>query len=431
MGLAAHPRLVRRIAVFTHDFRSDRTRTEEPILPLRLFSIKAFRVSVLASFVVSMAFLGVVMFMPLYMQVVQGINATQSGVALLPLMAGLIVSSTCLRTPCHAHRTLQAIHGWRRHRVARRRDDCWRGSDADTTPRDLAWRLAITGIGLGPAQNLFSLVIQTAAPMTELGTATSMGQFSRQIGSTVGVAIFGTILTHSLTVELPKRVPMLPGTTVQSMDLGHAQSQAMDVGRTRTNVDHALAGRLEVIERAYHEDRQAVRQILADQRLPEQIKAPLRDGGVRARVQRELIARADHVEAGLRDGEAGREALLQDPQLPAALRQHLANVPERAFGEEDLTASVIALFRASILSQENAMVAAQTDREFQSARVALDRYAPLLVEQIDRGMKETFSASIAHMLGYALWIVALGLLLILFIPELPLRTHHKTDAQAD
>ena len=157
----------------------------------------------------------------------------------------------------------------------------------------------------------------------------------------------------------------------------------------------------------------------------------MRDGGVRARVQRELVARADQVEAGLREGEAGREALLQDPQLPAALRQHLANVPERAFAEEDLTASVIALFRASILAQENAMVAAQTEQALQSARVALDSYAPQLVEQIDRGMKEAFSASIAHMLGHALWIVALGVLFILFIPELPLRTHHKTGAQAD
>jgi EmrB/QacA subfamily drug resistance transporter len=68
-------------------------RTEEAILPLHLFGIKAFRVPILASFVVGMAFLGVVLFMPLYMQVVQGINATQSGLALLPLMAGLIVSS--------------------------------------------------------------------------------------------------------------------------------------------------------------------------------------------------------------------------------------------------------------------------------------------------------------------------------------------------
>jgi len=69
-------------------------RTTHAILPLRLFGIKTFRISVLASFVVNMAFLGVVMFMPLYMQVVQGINATQSGIGRLGMTDGGIVSST-------------------------------------------------------------------------------------------------------------------------------------------------------------------------------------------------------------------------------------------------------------------------------------------------------------------------------------------------
>src|SRR6185436_11026507 len=65
------------------------TRATNPILPLHLFRIHSFRIAALASFVMSTAFLGVVMFMPLYMQVVQGMTATQSGFALLPLMAGL------------------------------------------------------------------------------------------------------------------------------------------------------------------------------------------------------------------------------------------------------------------------------------------------------------------------------------------------------
>ena len=69
------------------------SKATDAILPLHLFRIPTFRVASLASFVMSMAFLGVVMFMPLYMQVVQGVSATQSGFSLLPLMGGLIVSS--------------------------------------------------------------------------------------------------------------------------------------------------------------------------------------------------------------------------------------------------------------------------------------------------------------------------------------------------
>ena len=401
--------------------------TEEPILPLRLFRIRTFRIAVLASFVVSMAFLGVVMFMPLYMQVVQGINATQSGVALLPLMGGLIVSSMlCGRLVTRTGRYKPFMVGGGILLVIGVM--LLTAIGPDTTPRDLAWRLAITGIGLGPAQNLFSLVIQNAVPLTELGIATSMGQFSRQIGSTVGVAIFGTLLSHGLTTELPKRVPLLPGTDAHTIDLGHAQSEAMDIGRIRARVDSALEQRYRVIERAYHGDTSAVQEIVADPRLPEQIKSPLRDGGVRARVHRELMERASRVEAGLHAGAAGREALLLDPDLSATLRQQIANVPARALREPELTAGVVSLFRASILAQEDSLVAVATAQALQQVRDAMEGYAAQLVGQMQRGMKETFAASITHMLSRVLWIVGLGALLILFIPELPLRGRQPAKA---
>lgn len=396
-------------------------RTTDAILPLHLFRIKAFRVGVLASFVVSMAFLGIVMFMPLYMQVVQGINATQSGVALLPLMGGLIVSSiTCGRLVTRTGRYKPFMIG---------------GGitlaigvvllthiDADTTSRDLAWRLAITGIGLGPAQSLFSLVIQNAAPLKELGIATSMSQFSRQIGSTVGVAIFGTFLTHSLTAELPKHLPLLPGTSEHHIDLGRAQSQAMNADAIRKNVDKALATRYAVIERAYEGDRSAVEDILGDPRLPAQLKAPLQEGGVRGRVHRELVQRANTIETELKNGEAGRERLLQDTRFAQATKEQLANIPTRALRDPQLAAGVAALFRDSILAQEDRMVATATQQSLQLIRKAMIPYAQQLVERFQHGMKEAFSASITQMLGRALWIVLAGLLVILFIPELPLRS---------
>ena len=268
------------------------THAVDPIVPLHLFRIRAFRISALASFVMSMAFLGVVMFMPLYMQVVQGINATQSGFALLPLMGGIIVSSIVSgRIVAHTGRYKPLMIGGGITLL------CGvitlTGIGADTTSRDLAWRLALTGIGLGPAQTLFSLVIQNCAPATQIGVATGMSQFSRQMGGTVGVAIFGTFLMHGLTIELPKHIPLLPGTSARQIDLSHAQRQAMDVGAIRERVTRALDERYAVIERAYQEDPDAVDEIVGDPRIPEQLKASLRDGGVRARVHRELVARAD------------------------------------------------------------------------------------------------------------------------------------------
>lgn len=414
-------------ALFFVIFLWSERRTTDAILPLHLFRIKAFRVGVLASFVVSMAFLGIVMFMPLYMQVVQGINAMQSGVALLPLMGGLIVSSiTCGRLVTRTGRYKPFMIGG--GIVLAIGVALLTRIDADTTSRDLAWRLAITGIGLGPAQTLFSLVIQNAAPLKDLGVATSMSQFSRQIGSTVGVAIFGTLLTHGLTTELPKHLPLMPGTSEHQIDLGRAQSQAMNVDAIRENVDKTLVARYSVIERAYQGDPSAVDDILGDPRLPEAIKAPLREGGVRGRVHRELVQHANTVEAELKNGEAGRERLLQSTLLAPATKEQLSNIPERALRDPQLAAGVATLFRDSVLAQEDSMVATATLQSLQLVRTAIVPYAQELVESVQHGMKEAFSASITQMLSRALWIVLAGVLVILFTPELPLRSRATVTA---
>jgi hypothetical protein len=397
------------------------SKTAEPILSIALFRIKTFRAAVMASFVVSMAFLGVVMFMPLYMQVVQGISATQSGTSLLPLMGGLILSSIA------SGRFVTRTGRYKPFMIA--------GGivliigvftltqiDANTTTADLAWRLAITGIGLGPAQTLFNMVIQNAAPMSELGSATGMGQFARQIGSTVGVAIFGTFLTHSLTDELPRHLPLLPGMTQHTVDLEQTQRQAMNSDVVRHRVDEAMNARFAVIERAYRGEEAALAEVLADTRLPEPVKAPLRDGGLRTRIHDQLESRADSVEQELRSGEAGRDRLLQDPMLAASVKEQLANVPARALRDPEVVSTVVRLFRDSIMAKENAMVASATNAALDQIRKTMAVYAAALTKQIEKGTKEAFATSITQMLSRALWIVVAGVLLILLIPEIPMRT---------
>lgn len=396
-------------------------RTAEPILSIGMFRIKTFRIAVSASFVVSMAFLGIVMFMPLYMQVVQGISATQSGTALLPLMAGFIVSSI--------------VSGRLVSRTGRYKPFMIAGGivlivgvilltriDANTTPLDLAWRLALTGVGLGPAQALFNIVIQNAAPLKELGSATGIGQFARQIGSTVGVAIFGTFLTHSLTQELPRHVPLLPGMAEHKIDLGETQQRAMNADVVREQVNAALESRFELIERAYRGDAAARAEVLADARLPDRVKEPLLDDALRARVHEQLEARADAVEAELRSGETGRDRLLRDPLLANSVKEQLANVPARALDDPEVTDTVVRLFRGSIMATETAMVEIATNEMLEGLREAMSDYGDALVTRIESGTKQAFATSIADMLSRALWIVVLGVVLIAFIPEIPMRT---------
>jgi MFS family permease len=71
-----------------------------------------------------------------------------------------------------------------------------------TTPLDLIWRMTLLGVGLGPLQGTYGIAIQNAAPADRIGVVTSAHSFFRQIGSTVGVAIFGTLLTNRLNADL-------------------------------------------------------------------------------------------------------------------------------------------------------------------------------------------------------------------------------------
>lgn len=399
-------------------------RAAQPILPLRLFSIPTFRWGMLGCFVINMAFFGVVMFMPLYMQAVQGISATQSGLAMLPLMGGLIFSST-----------------WSGRWVARSGRYKWMmviggvvmcagvaslsRIGPETSTLDLAWRLALTGLGLGPAQTLFNLVIQNAAPLADLGSATSLTQFSRQMGGTVGVAVFGAFLTQSLAYELPKQVPLLPGTTQHTVDLSHAQSEAMDIGTIRARVDAAIQERYERVTRALQGDAAALSDVLGDTRLPEAVKQPLRDGGIAARVQEELARRAEYIEREIHDGPAGVQRLRRAAELPPSLKQQLASIPDRAFGDPEVLDKVAELFSNALLMQQSALVETLTQQALRNTRDTLQAQGEQLVSEIHRGLRVAFTTAIADVLWRSLWIVLLGIIVILFVPELPL--HDRTS----
>ncbi len=89
-----------------------------------------------------------------------------------------------------------------------------------TSRADLAWRMAILGVGLGPLQSLFGLAIQNSVDMSKIGVVTSANQFFRQIGSTVGVAIFGTLLTNNLNTKLGQLYPGLNLSKLRNLSAG-------------------------------------------------------------------------------------------------------------------------------------------------------------------------------------------------------------------
>ena len=178
----------------------------DPILPLELFKNRVFTTANLAGFLVSMSFMSTVAFLPLFQQLGQGVAATTSGLSTLPLMVGIFSSSIIsgrMVSKSGKYKALMIgglavtfVGIWLLSRMS-----------AETTRLDLAWRMLVLGIGLGPGQSLFSLAIQNAMPINQLGVVTSSSQFFRQIGSTMGVAIFGTFLTANLNSGLGKIMP--------------------------------------------------------------------------------------------------------------------------------------------------------------------------------------------------------------------------------
>ena len=247
----------------------------DPLLPLSLFSNRVFTMSNLAGFFVGMSFMGVIMFMPLFTQVVLGLKATQSGWTQMPMTFGLLIGSIAagrLATRTGQYKPMIVGGG-----IILLAALLWLAAiTTHTVPGDLSVRLFVVGIGLGPSQSLFNLAVQNAVPVTQLGIATSASQFFRQMGSVVGLALFGAMLTQTLTDELLKRVPELSATTTR-IDLSQVQAQALDPQKMQRAIVAQADAQYRQIAQAYANDPTARQDILADASISDAVKKLLRN----------------------------------------------------------------------------------------------------------------------------------------------------------
>ncbi|HEX2766816.1 MAG TPA: MDR family MFS transporter [Candidatus Limnocylindria bacterium] len=181
------------------------SRAHEPIVPLGLFRLRTFTASVVGFFFAAMGFFAAVVFLPRWFQVVAGASATESGYQILPLLGGLIVSAivagqVVARTGRYkalitVSLLLMALGLFLMTNI---RPD---------TPQPLLWLwMAITGLGVGPTFSVFTLAVQNAVPVRELGVASSSLTLFQQVGGTVGLAITGTVFASTLLEEMPRQV---------------------------------------------------------------------------------------------------------------------------------------------------------------------------------------------------------------------------------
>ena len=148
------------------------SRAEEPLLPLGLFRIRAFTASVFAIFLATMGFFTAVVFLPRWYQVVQGSSATQSGYQILPMLLGLILSATISGQLVARTGRYKALIGVSLVLLAVGLFLLTNLRTDTNGPLIWLWML-ITGVGIGPSFAVFTLIVQNAVPVQELGVGTS------------------------------------------------------------------------------------------------------------------------------------------------------------------------------------------------------------------------------------------------------------------
>jgi DNA-binding MarR family transcriptional regulator len=181
-------------------------RAAEPVLPLSLFGNRVFAVGSAISFVVGFALFGAVTFLPLFLQVVGGASPTGSGLELVPMTFGVILTSIA---------SGHIISRWGRYKVFPIMGTALMTiglfllsrMDENTGILTRSTYILVLGLGLGMVMQVLVLVVQNAVDYRNLGTATSAATFFRSIGGCFGVAVFGAIFNSQLAENLPRYLP--------------------------------------------------------------------------------------------------------------------------------------------------------------------------------------------------------------------------------
>jgi EmrB/QacA subfamily drug resistance transporter len=181
-------------------------RAAEPILPLELFRNRVFTVTSAVGFIIGLALFGAVTYLPLYLQDVKGHSPTTSGLLITPMMAGLLTTSIA---------SGQLISRFGRYKpfpiagtaltavglllLSRLR--------VDTSTLVTGSYMLVLGLGLGLVMQVLVLAAQNAVDYKYLGVASSGSTLFRQIGGSIGVAVFGAIFANQLARNLAAELP--------------------------------------------------------------------------------------------------------------------------------------------------------------------------------------------------------------------------------
>ena len=343
------------------------SRHPSPIVPLGLFRNRTFTWVMISRFLVGAGFLGAILFLTLFLVNVRGFSATGAGTATIPLTIGFIIgaqSAGLLAARIGRYKWL-IVGALSLATVA----FVWLSTiTADTPYPLLAARMVLVGLGLGPTVSLFTLAAQNAVSRQEIGVATSSGTFFQQMGGTIGVALFGAVLTSALGAQFKTNFAEVIQDAPPQL---RSQLQTLQGGS-----GGAQGG-------------QAFDAVAAKQKA---------EAGIKAGFAQQYAA----IEAAVKSGEPAQfAALKQNPQLPEALRSGLANVPDQAVQSPAGQTGILTNVRQSFDTAQ-AEAITQTDRS---------------LDGVGRAIRVSFANSVAHIYAVGIFVIALALIAALFIPD--------------
>jgi EmrB/QacA subfamily drug resistance transporter len=181
-------------------------RAAEPVIPMTLFRNRVFSVTSAIGFVVGFLMFGAIIYIPLYLQTVHGATPTISGLELLPMVGGMLITFIT---------SGRLVTRWGRYKVFPIVGTAIMAMGLyllslmtpGTTFAEASVAMFVVGFGVGSVMQVLVVAVQNAVSYEYLGTATSAATFFRSIGGSFGVALFGAIFSNRLFAELPKYLP--------------------------------------------------------------------------------------------------------------------------------------------------------------------------------------------------------------------------------
>ena len=182
------------------------SRASQPLIPVQLFKNRNMGLTTLAGTVLGLAMMGVLGYMPTYLQMVHTLTPTEAGLMMIPMMVGMIGVSTGVgfiiaKTGNYkyypiAGLAITAFALWWMSQMT-----------VETSLTGIGVRFLVFGVGLGFVMQVLVLIVQNSFPVSQVGTATAANNFFRQIGSALGASIVGSMFIHNMQNEMATRLP--------------------------------------------------------------------------------------------------------------------------------------------------------------------------------------------------------------------------------